>query len=135
MNFSNSKNNLFQSISSITFQNSLLLFSTFTQDFLCILSHHSNLEQSITFLSCEFLSLEGKINYIDKSLKVILVLQISLFKNSCCIYILFSGLLKIGSLYSILVFPGLLETRESLREDCSLSVLRHLVVSFTDYKL
>ena len=75
------KSNLFQSNSWITFQNSLLHSSTFTQDFLCILSHHSNLEQSITFLSCELLSLEGKINYIDKSLKVILVLQISLFKT------------------------------------------------------
>ena len=82
------------------------------------------LEQSMSFVSCELLSfgredqLHWWITQSDSCSRNFLT------QNSCCIFILFLGLLKIGSLFNILVFPGLLETRESLREDCSLSVLR-----------
>ena len=92
----------FQSIFCITFQKfTSSFFNLLSQDYLFILSHHSsliNLEQSMIFVSCELLSLEGKINHIDTCSRN------HSTQNSTCIHILFSELLRIRSLFSILVF-------------------------------
>src|ERR1044072_1893891 len=101
MNFSNSKRvlpiNFLHNFSEIHF----FILQLSSQDYLFILSHHSslvNLEQSMIFVSCELLSLEEKINHFDTCSRN------HSTQNSTCIHILFSELLKIRSLFSILVF-------------------------------
>src|ERR1044072_6436898 len=128
MNISNSKGALpiifLHNFSEIHF----FILQLSSQDYLFILSHHSsliNLEQSMIFVSCELLSLEEKINHFDTCSRIHSTQKF--YSYACLIFRIVehkkSGYYPCG--------PGLLETRESLREDCSLSVLRFWFLSIT----